>query len=74
MTTAAVSLPAGYRAARSTPKRSLLGRFYDALIEARLRQAKREIAMREHLLPKNLLKEAGYQATVSKDGALPFTR
>jgi len=52
----------------------LLARFYDALLEARMRQAMREIAMHRHLIPADILKEAGYRATVTKDGALPFTR
>lgn len=68
------SLPAANPAARSAPKRGWLARFYAALVEARLRAAMREIAMRRHLVPDDILKTAGYQATVTKDGALPFTR
>src|SRR5215211_5814227 len=74
MTTTTFSVAAGYPAARTAPKRRLLARFYDALLEARMRQAMREIAMHRHLIPADLLKEAGYQATMTKDGALPFTR
>ena len=73
MTTATFSLRAPY-SAPAKPKRSLLTRLYDAMIEARMRQAMREIVMHRQLIPANSLKEAGYQATVTKDGSLPFTR
>ena len=74
MTTATFSLPAVTPAARSAPKRGWFARFYAALLEARMRAAMREIAMHRHLIPDDVLKTAGYQATVTKDGALPFTR
>jgi hypothetical protein len=74
MTTATFSLPAANPAARSAPKRAWFTRFYAALVEARMRAAMREIAMRRHLIPDDVLRTAGYQATVTKDGALPFTR
>ena len=34
-------------------RKGLLARFYDALVEARMRQAMRELAMHRHLLPGN---------------------
>ena len=74
MTTATFSLPASYPVVRTAPKHGLFTRFYNALIEARMRQAMREISMHRHLIPEHVLKSAGYQATVTKDGALPFTR
>jgi len=74
MTTATFSLPAARPAARSAPKRGWFARFYAALVEARMRAAMREIAKHRHLIPVDVLKAAGYQATVTKDGALPFTR
>ena len=49
-------------------------RFYDAVVEARMRQALRELALHRHLIPEEVLKKAGYTATVSDDGAYPFTR
>lgn len=33
--------------------KSMLARFFDAMIEARMRQATRELAMHRHLLPEN---------------------
>ena len=39
-----------------------------------MRQAMREIAMHRHLVPDDVLKSAGYEATLANDGALPFTR
>jgi hypothetical protein len=74
MTTATFTLRAPYSAAPAQPPRGLLARFYDAMIEARMRQAMREIAMHRHLIPADILKETGYRATVTKDASLPFTR
>ena len=73
MATVTFSLPASFPV-KTTPKRRLFARFYAALLEARMRAAMREIAMHRHLIPDDVLKTAGYQATVTKDGALPFTR
>ena len=44
--------------AKSSPKaatshKGLFARFYDAMIEARMRQAMRELAMHRHLMPEN---------------------
>jgi hypothetical protein len=44
------------------------------MIEARMRAAMREIAMHRHLLPKKVLEESGYAATLNNDGAYPFTK
>lgn len=74
MTTATLHMPTALPEARTEPKRGLLLRFLDAMIEARTRQAMREISMYRHLIPEHLVKGTGYQATVMNDGALPFTR
>jgi hypothetical protein len=78
MTTATLRLsaPLAEGASKAVPAtgKSFLARFYDALIEARMRQAMRELAMHRHLVPTDIVKEAGYAATVSKDATLPFTR
>lgn len=37
----------------AAPHKGLLARFYGALIEARMRQAMRELALHRHLLPEN---------------------
>ena len=42
-------------AAKAAPAKGLFARFYDAMIEARMRQAVRELEMHRHLLPKNML-------------------
>jgi hypothetical protein len=47
---------------------------FDAMAEARMRQAVRELAMHQHLIPEDLLKKHGYIATVTDDSKLPFTR
>ena len=64
---------------------SFLMRFYNALMEARLRAAMREIATHQHLMtknkvtlpqvvPQNEVKRAGYRATLADAGLLPFVR
>src|SRR4029077_6001463 len=58
---------------RPAAKRSLLARFFDAMAEARMRQAVRELAMHRHLVPEALLKKYGYTATLADDSAYPFT-
>ena len=55
-------------------RKSILARFYDALIEARMRQAMRELAMHRHLIPEDVLKKAGYSVSLDDDSAYPFTR
>lgn len=72
MTTATLSLPTTY--AETTPRKSWLARFHAAIIEARMRTAMRELERHRHLIPDDMLKSAGYEATATKDGALPFTR
>jgi|KBSSwiStaDraftv2_1062776.scaffolds.fasta_scaffold4393689_1 hypothetical protein len=74
MTTATLPLFTRLPATRSKPKKGLLARMFDAMVEARMRQAVREIAHRPHLVPEDLLKKYGYEATVKNDGAYPFTR
>jgi len=64
------TLPEG----RIERKRGLLARFFDAMAEARMRQAVRELAMHRSLVPDDLLKKYGYAATVKDDSTYPFTR
>src|SRR3954447_11486857 len=41
------------RTAPAAPRKSLLARFVNAMIEARMRAAARELALHRHLLPEN---------------------
>ena len=74
MTTATLRLSTPISATRTAPSKGLLARFYDAVVEARMRQAVRELAMHRHLIPEDMLKKAGYTPKVSDDAAYPFTR
>ena len=74
MTTATLPLPTRLSAAQSKPKKGLLARVFDAMVEARMRQAVREIAHHRHLVPEDLLKKYGYTATQDNDSVYPFTR
>jgi hypothetical protein len=58
----------------ATPKKGFWARTLDALIEARMRQAEREIRMHAHLLPANVLAQSGYRATYHDAGKLPFVK
>jgi hypothetical protein len=74
MTTATLRLSTPLPEARTAPKRGLFARFIDAIIEARMRRAMREIAQRRYLVPEHTLKGVGHEATLTNDSALPFTR
>ena len=67
----ATSKPAASKTAASKPAasaKSLLARFFDAMVEARMRQATRELAMHRHLLSENSAEEAG--SAFTSDGRL----
>ena len=49
-------------------------RLAEAMMEARLRAAMRELNRHRHLVPQDVLKKNGYTATLRDDGRLPFTR
>jgi hypothetical protein len=74
MSTATLQLHSPLARAREKRAKGFFSRFYDALIEARMRQAMRELAMHRHLIPQDVVQETGYTATVTTDGVLPFTR
>ena len=74
MTAATFHAPTAFPESRAAPKRGLLARFFNAMAEARMRQAIRELAMHRNLVPEDLLKKYGYTATLRDDSAYPFTR
>lgn len=53
--------------------RGLLARFWDALIEAQMKRAMREIRMHRHLLPADL-EIAGNRISYKNEDQLPFVR
>jgi len=74
MTTATFHHATSFPEAASAPRPRWFKRFLAAMIEARLRQAERELAMHRHLVPQDVVKAAGYAPTQSNDSALPFVR
>jgi|GEM_PF-1329595 len=74
MATATIRLHSPLARAREKQGKGFFARFYNALIEARMRQAMRELAMHRHLIPHDAVDAAGYKATLTSDGVLPFTR
>jgi hypothetical protein len=59
---------------RSEHKPGFFARLVEAMMEARLHAAMRELNRHRHLVPQDLLKKSGYAATLRDDGGLPFTR
>ena len=74
MTAATFRLSTPLPEARTEPRRGVFARFIEAMMEARMRQAMREIGRHRHLVPEDMFKAAGYEATLTKDASLPFTR
>jgi hypothetical protein len=52
----------------------LLSRFFNALVEARMRQAEIEVRRHLSLVPRSTLAKAGVKATYSGSGTLPFVK
>ena len=69
----AAALVAGTRPAKSATK-GFWARVWDALIEARMRQAEREIRMHLYLVPESVLRESGYFANYKNADKLPFVK
>lgn len=63
MTTATLRLSTPMTGTASAPRKGFWARFYAALLEARMQQAMRELRLHRHLMPDDLLKQAGYAAT-----------
>lgn len=60
--------------AKTAPtSKGFLRRFFDAVVEARMKQAEREIAMHRHLLPEEF-EIAGHKVTFKNEDLLPFAR
>jgi hypothetical protein len=59
--------------AATTKGKSALVRFFEAIADARLRQAEREIAMHRHLLPADF-EIAGHKINERSEDTLPFVR
>ena len=60
--------------AATTPKRKgLFQRFFDRLIEARMRRADAFIRQHSHLIPRDL-EQAGWRLTERSEDSLPFIR
>ena len=65
MTTATLRLSSPVAAPAAPAKKGLFARIYTAMMEARMRAAMHEIAMRKHLVPEDVRKNLG---------SLPFVR
>jgi hypothetical protein len=74
MTAATYHTPAALPEARSERKPGFFARLFDAMGEARMQAAMRELRMYRHLIPDDVLEKAGYAASLNDDSAYPFTR
>ncbi len=76
MTAMSVGAPAAVISVRTpaaTATKGFFARAYAAFVEARMRQAEREIAMHRHLLP-GQLQAAGERLAPRSEKDLPFAR
>jgi hypothetical protein len=74
MTTATFHTPTTFPEVRTERKPGFWARLLEAMMEARLRAAMRELNRHRHLVPQDLLKKNGYVATLNDDSRFPFTR
>ena len=74
MTAATFHTRTAFPEARAERKPGFWARLLDAMVEARMRRAMRDIEARQHLIPENLLKKSGDAATINDDGSFPLTR
>jgi hypothetical protein len=74
MATLTLKLPASTRQQDSSPRRGFWSRVFDAMIEARMRQAQQEIERHRRLISTDPVKDAGYRVGLRDVGALPFVR
>lgn len=56
------------------PAKGFFARILDAMIEARMREARRQIRIHIRHLPEDVLKRAGYTATYRGADELPFVK
>jgi hypothetical protein len=61
-------------AAPAKPEKGLFARFFDALIESRMREAERQIRQHMQFVPEDVLDRAGYKATYQDAEKLPFVK
>lgn len=55
-------------------KTNLLKRFFNAMMEAQLRKAEREIALHLRHVPDDMLRQAGFRRTLEGSKELPFVK
>jgi hypothetical protein len=70
MTVGSTAALSASRTAAAAPKQSLFARIFAAFVASRMRQAEREIALHQHLLPAQLQQVGNRLAGRDKD--LPF--
>jgi hypothetical protein len=74
MTAATFHTRTAFPDARTEPRPGFWARLFEAMADARLRAAVRELERHRHLVPEDLLKKYGYTGTLNDDSRFPFTR
>lgn len=77
MATATLKTPAfGAEQAAQAPKAktNLLKRFFNAMMEAQLRKAEREISQHLRYVPDDTLRQAGFRRTLEGSKEYPFVK
>lgn len=62
------------KTAAPAAKKGFWARALDALIEARMREADRQVRQYLHLVPEDVLKQSGFAATYKDADKLPFVK
>ncbi|MCC6946580.1 MAG: hypothetical protein IT539_02330 [Bradyrhizobiaceae bacterium] len=65
---------AGTVKAAAPARKGFWARVLDAMIEARMREAERQIRQYMYLLPEDVLARSGYKATYKDANKLPFVK
>jgi len=64
---------AAHAAATKAPRKGFWARMFDRIVEARTKQAMREIELYRHLVPREL-EQAGWKVSDRSEDSLPFVR
>ena len=73
-TTYSPSYGVSSRTAAAPRRKSLLHRFVDRMVEARMHRAEEFLRQNSHLIPRELEGQAGWKLTERSEDSLPFVR
>ena len=68
-----ITYDAAPEAVAKAPRKGFWARMFDRIVEARTKQAEREIELYRHLVPRELV-QAGWRISDRSEDSLPFVR